>query len=113
MNVVPDTLVLLTTYQCTAACDHCCVSCGPKVTKYLPFETMKDAISAAHRFGHFNMVCFTGGECFLLHDRLINLVKHATDKKFVTRCMTNGYWAVNEKGAKARLEPLVQAGLKE
>jgi hypothetical protein len=83
------------------------------MTKALPFDVMWDALSAARRFGHFKTVCFTGGECFLLGTRLRDLVRHAAEAGFVTRCMTNSYWAVNEKGARARLDPLVEAGLRE
>jgi organic radical activating enzyme len=58
-------------------------------------------------------VVFTGGECFLLRDKLDTLIARATSHGLITRCVTNGYWAVNRKAAMNRAANAAKAGLKE
>lgn len=113
MNILPTTLSLIVTHQCTAACDHCCFSCTPKMHKSLPIDLAYAAIDSAKQHGTFKVVVFTGGECFLLNEELDKLVFYSTSQGFRTRCVTNGYWAKTYQKAKMRLEPLVKNGLSE
>ena len=55
---------------------------------------------------------FTGGECFLLGDALFHLIAHSKKNGFVTRCVTNGYWATSKNVEKV-VDALVDAGLDE
>lgn len=113
MHILPTTLSLITTHQCTAACDHCCFSCGPKVKDFLPLDLARKAIAGAKEFGTFKVVVFSGGECFLLKKNLDELVAYSNSLGFRTRCVTNAYWATSVKGATSRLTALVEAGLNE
>ena len=113
MLIRPQTLSLITTHQCTAACDHCCFACTPKVTKAIPVERLHRLIDEAAAVSSIQVVVFTGGECFLLGKDLDDLIRHAGDRGFSTRCVTNGYWAVNEGGARERVARLKAAGLNE
>jgi MoaA/NifB/PqqE/SkfB family radical SAM enzyme len=113
MLVHPQTLSLITTHQCTAACDHCCFTCTPKVTKAIPYERLLTLIDEASELKSMKVIVFTGGECFLLGKELDSLIEHATTYNFITRCVTNGYWATSSEIAEKRIENLVDAGLKE
>lgn len=113
MLVRPQTLSLITTHRCTAACDHCCFTCTPKVTKAIPIDRLFTLIDEASQIPSMRVVVFTGGECFLLGNHLNELIAHATRHGLVTRCVTNGYWARSEKAAKVRVEQLSTAGLRE
>jgi len=113
MLIRPHTLALITTYQCTAACDHCCFACTPKVTKALPFERMEALIDEAAEMPSLRVVVFTGGECFLLGEQLDRLIARASAKGLITRCVTNGYWATSRRVAEVRVVRAISAGLKE
>jgi hypothetical protein len=59
------------------------------------------------------LVCFSGGEAFLLGDDLAELIAACSASGFITRVVTNGYWAKSRAAATSRLQPLVEAGLNE
>ncbi|MFG1362372.1 radical SAM protein [Xanthobacter versatilis] len=113
MFIRPHTLSLITTHQCTAACDHCCFHCTPKVTKAIPHDRLHALVDEAARISSFRLIAFTGGECFLLGTVLDELIERATNHKLATRCVTNGYWAASSKGAARRIESAARSGLKE
>ncbi|MEI6076261.1 MAG: radical SAM protein [Verrucomicrobiota bacterium] len=110
---MPHTLSLITTHRCTAACDHCCFSCSPTTSASITIPKLYRYIQEATEIPTLKVIVFTGGECFLLGSELDKLVKEAADRKFVTRFVSNGYWAVNPRVARARLERLQQHGLYE
>jgi hypothetical protein len=70
-------------------------------------------LDEARRVPTFQRIVFTGGEAFLLGADLDALIAHAHALGFMTRAVTNGYWAVNERGAAARVTALAEAGLDE
>lgn len=113
MHILPTTLSLITTHQCTAACDHCCFSCSPQIKDFLPIDLARKAIAGAKEFGTFKVVVFSGGECFLLKKNLDELVSYSNSLGFRTRCVTNAYWATSVKNATSRLTTLIDAGLNE
>jgi len=100
-------------YQCTAACEHCCFSCSPRVTDRLPPERLADFILQAKKFETIKVVVFTGGECFLLGEDLNQLVSLAKSEGYSTRVVTNGYWANSRESAINRLTALKRNGLDE
>jgi len=111
--VLPKTLTLLVTYQCTAACSQCCFGCTPEKKGRIPQDRILSYIDQAAQFGTVLNVVFSGGECFLLGDDLVEAVGRATAHGLSTRCVTNAYWAVTLEAAQKRLQPLVDAGLRE
>jgi hypothetical protein len=113
MYARPRILSLITTHRCTAACDHCCFGCSPKVTKAIPVARMHALIDEAAAIPSFEMVGFTGGECFLLGKHLDALVARATGHGLRTRVVTNGYWAVTPLAAQRRIACLRASGLAE
>lgn len=113
MFVQPRMLSILTTRRCTAACDHCCIGSSPQAREAIPVERIHGLIEEARRIPSIELIGFTGGECFLLGKDLDALVGHAARVGFTTRVITNGYWAVNERGAEERIVGLRTAGLNE
>ncbi len=113
MLVHPKTLSIITMHQCTAACEHCCFTCSPKVTKAIPYERMQKLIDEAREIPSISVIVFTGGECFLLKDKLDALIERAHSYGYTTRCVTNGYWATSRRTAEMRVKKLVDAGLNE
>ena len=113
MLVHPHTLSLITMHKCTAACDHCCFTCSPKETKAIPYERLQSLIDEAREIPSIQLVVFTGGECFMLRDKLDALIQKANSYGYRTRCVTNGYWATSRHTAEMRARSIAEAGLKE
>jgi hypothetical protein len=109
----PRTLSILTTRRCTAACDHCSVGAGPRQTDAIPVPRIRALIDEAQSIPTIDRIVFSGGECFLLGDDLDDLIGHASELGFLTRVITNGYWAVNAQVARARIADLCARGLDE
>jgi pyruvate-formate lyase-activating enzyme len=109
----PRLLSILTTRRCTAACDHCCIGSSPTQTQAIPVARIHGLIDEATRIPTIEKIVFTGGECFLLGRALDELVAHATAQALGTRVITNGYWAVDDRSARRRVETLAAAGLGE
>ncbi|EPC8411228.1 hypothetical protein ACR3AM_005648 [Bacillus thuringiensis] len=101
-NVYPNCITIITTYKCTAACAECCFECNPKLIARVTLEQMKKFIKESKElFGEeLKGVVFTGGECFLLGDDLVEVISYATKLGLVTRCVSNGYWGKNPRLAK-------------
>jgi hypothetical protein len=113
MLIRPQTLSLITTHQCTAACDNCCFTCSPKVTRAIPVPRLRTLIDEAAAISSMRVVVFTGGECFLLGKDLDELIHRAARHGLAVRCVTNGYWGVTAEAARKRVRQLVEAGLME
>ena len=112
--MLPEVLTILPTYTCTAACKECCFECSPKVRGRIPLDRILRYIDeAVETIPTLRLVVFSGGECFLLGQELNKAIAHATGYGLKTRCVTNGYWAVNMKGARRRMAGLKEAGLTE
>jgi len=110
----PQVLTVLATYQCTAACKECCFECSPGVHGRIPLDRILRYIDeAADTFPTIKLVCFSGGECFLLGKDLNAAVARAHSRGLMTRCVSNGYWATSPEAAKKRLRALKEAGLNE
>ncbi len=113
-NNGPRILTILPTYQCTAACRECCFECSPHVKGRIPLDRILAYIDeAAQSFSTLRLICFSGGECFLLGKDLDIAIARASSYGLMTRCVTNGYWAITESAARKRVEKLRQAGLTE
>lgn len=39
-TITPNTLTLITTYQCTAACPNCCFACSPMKKERLTYQDL-------------------------------------------------------------------------
>ncbi len=113
MVISPRTTTILASYNCTAACKHCCFDCRPRINTRMTLDKILRFIKEASRFKTMKLIVFSGGECFLLGKELDTAIKFATDLGLSTRCVTNGYWATTEERAAQRLQKVIDAGLKE
>lgn len=113
MIVLPHSLSIITTHHCTAACEHCCFSCNPKVTIRIPKEKITALIDEVKQIPSMKLICFTGGECFTFGKELDEHIAHASSLGFITRCVSNGYWAVTLSHARRRMQNIAKSGLKE
>lgn len=113
MVVSPRTTTILASYNCTAACEHCCFDSHPGIKTRMTLDKILKFIKEASRFKTMKLIVFSGGECFLLGKELDTAIKYATDLGLSTRCVTNGYWATTEESAAQRLRKVIDAGLKE
>lgn len=110
----PDTLTLITTYQCNAACVDCCFECNPGVQGRLSLDAMTGYIDQAARdFQGLKLVVFSGGECFLLKKDLFRAIEHADRLSLRTRCVSNGFWGSTERFCRRTVNRLVAAGIDE
>lgn len=110
----PYSLNLMTTDFCTASCKNCCMQCSPKKHTRLSFEDMRKYIdSALESFPSIKLLVLTGGECFALKNDLKKVVDYSSQKKLISRVVTNGYWATSFKTAYLTLKDLRNAGLGE
>ena len=114
MNILqPTTATILGTYKCTAACEDCCFESNPYITKRISLEKILEFIDDAIQLKSIELIVFSGGECFLLGQDLIEAISYAHKAGLRTRCVSNGYWAENKQIGYKRLNELKQAGLNE
>lgn len=109
----PTSIAFITTYKCTSSCDKCCFECNPDRNEFLPFTTMIKHIEYVNKnIPSIKLIVFTGGECFLIPE-IYDLISYANENGYITRCVTNGFWADNKKLMYDTITKLVQAGLGE
>lgn len=111
--MIPKSLALLLTYKCNFSCDHCSVSAGPKRREVLAADYMRRAIREAYAVPSIRTVVFTGGESTLYPDLLEAGISLAHNKGFITRLVTNAWWAKTPEQAKSFLQNIRAAGLDE
>lgn len=110
----PQLLTIIPTHKCTASCDQCCFGCTPNIQYSMSYETIVGYIDQAiEDFPTLKALVVSGGECFLLGDDLVKVVKHAALSNLSVRAVSNGYWANTYEDAVRRLKPLKAAGLTE
>lgn len=108
-----NTLTLLPTYRCTAACKNCCFGSNPLIRTRVPTERLLSYIDQAAAIPSMKVVVVSGGECFLLGKDLEKLIARASNHGLVTRVVTNGYWARSLERALHKLGRLRDRGLAE
>jgi len=111
--VFPKNLAVLLTYQCNFSCAHCSVIAGPHRREVLSRELLHKAITEAAKIPSIAVVVFTGGESTLYFDLLVEGIKLASELGFVTRLVTNAWWASSVERAREYLVKLREAGLQE
>ncbi|MCY1532580.1 peptide modification radical SAM enzyme, YydG family [compost metagenome] len=105
---------MITTYKCNAACRECCFECNPRLTARLSRKEITGFIDKAiEAFPGLRLVVFSGGECFLLGDDLLESIRYATENNLLTRCVTNGFWGRTSTAANRMAARLLECGLKE
>jgi len=110
MNSNPSRVGLVLTYRCNAECRHCFFECSPSRTEVMTRNTAQRVINEALSLGA-EWVSFSGGEPFLEHGLLKELITLSSGKGLRTEVVTNGFWGKTEEEARGTLLPLIEAGL--
>lgn len=108
-----QTLVLSVTYRCPIKCKYCGVNAGPHRKESMDLGMIKRLIDEARSLGTVQVVVFTGGEPFLLGEDLYRAVEYAGQCGFMTRIVTNAFWAVSGDAAFRVMNRMKNLGLTE
>ncbi|EOT44555.1 radical SAM protein [Enterococcus columbae] len=109
----PHSTAVILTNKCSAACRECCFNCSPKGDLILSDEKIFKFIDEISALGTVKYMVWTGGEAFLLKDRLYQCLQYAKNKGLYSRIVSNGYWATSDEIAHVKLKKLKEAGLAE
>lgn len=109
--LLPTSFAFHVTYTCPLRCAHCCFHSGPENKFRLPAATILDFIDSLE--DSIELVAFTGGEPFLLGERLVQAVARAAQRGFVVRIVTSAYFGADRDAARKRLSAVSEAGLSE
>lgn len=112
-NIIPNSLIVLTTNQCTATCDHCCMNSSSKRTERVDIDLVLRSIEQFKRTYNIGVVVFAGGEPTLLKGNLLRAIAKCRKLNIISRLVTNASWAINEAKALAGFDALFRAGLSE
>jgi MoaA/NifB/PqqE/SkfB family radical SAM enzyme len=112
MNKSVACLTIVVTNRCPLSCAHCGPRSGPGERGSLNFENVIAALDAA-RSRACGIVNYSGGEPFILGQKLVDFVRAAAERNFVPRVTTGAYWSPTLADARKRLEPLGTAGLRQ
>lgn len=111
--MIPRTLAVMLTNKCNFFCDHCSVCAGPDVNDVLSDELIQKAIDQAYFIPSIKIVAFTGGEVTLYPEKLKRAIAYAHSRGFITRIVTNAWWASTKEKANAYCQELADCGLDE
>ena len=107
---------LMLTYRCSAACAFCYYCCDPDKGGLMEVDTAISAWEGLIRLaGDTARVHLTGGEPFLVYDRLAEIVEqsHKMELKGLEYIETNGSWAENEHEIQEKLKFLAAHGMEK
>ena len=68
---------LLLTYECNFECDHCFVWSSPRHKGTMSPEQIREILEQSKRLGTVEWIYFEGGEPFLYHAELVEVVQRA------------------------------------
>lgn len=105
-----ERLAINFTLTCNLACAHCIVESSPQRTERLTPDEVRAALLTGKQSGKKH-VTFSGGEVFLFHKDMCEVIAFARDHGYVVDVESNGFWARNEKTARTKLAPFVEAGI--
>jgi MoaA/NifB/PqqE/SkfB family radical SAM enzyme len=106
---------LLLTYKCNSRCEFCYYNCSPAQGGLMPIETAISSWQSLKTLaGDICRIHITGGEPFLYWDHLLKILKECKREKLgeVDLVETNGFWAVDEKIIRQRINALAELGMK-
>lgn len=84
------------------------------MTTRLTLSSIKDIVDqAADSFPALELIVFSGGECFLLGNDLVEAIRHVTSRGLYSRCVSNGFWGRSEQTRRRMVRNLLSAGLSE
>lgn len=111
--MIPQSLAIIFTRQCNFVCDHCSVEAGPDKHDTISEVNLMAAIDQAYLIPSMKVITFTGGEPTLHLSLLKKGIAYAHEKGFITRVVSNAWWADTYDNALSFLRDLVACGLNE
>ncbi|PSP84980.1 hypothetical protein BRC83_03475 [Halobacteriales archaeon QS_1_68_17] len=109
----PQTLSVFLDYKCNYSCGHCSVGSSPE-TKFEMSEAYLDQVfEQARSIPSLEVVVFTGGEVTLHWETLLEAISRASQDGYMTRIVTNAWWAYDLEHTREGLDELLDAGLDE
>jgi hypothetical protein len=111
--MIPTFLAIFIDLKCNFRCAHCSVSSGPDLSMHMARAVMDKAIMEAKEVPTVKVVVFTGGEPTLFMTDLIHGIEKAHENGFITRVVTNAFWARTKGETERYISRLRDAGLDE
>jgi hypothetical protein len=112
MDLAPQDIGIILTYQCNSACKHCLYNCGPRWEREpMSKESLSAALDAVANWPQPPQVHLTGGEPFIHFDLLLYGVQEAVSRGIACYVETSASWCVDDDETVARFRTLRDAGL--
>ncbi|MFN0086866.1 MAG: radical SAM protein, partial [Blastocatellia bacterium] len=112
MNHAVDSITLLTTYDCNAACDHCYYHSKPGKTGHMTPEEAESYFDAIiNEWGKLASVKILGGEPFMYYKPLLEIIRMASRRGAQVVLLTNGVWGGSDGLADRVAREFKEAGL--
>jgi len=105
--------VIVISTTCNFLCDHCSVRNSAYDRYKLPREIMIKFIDELSKIPTAKLIAFTGGEPTLFLNDLLYGIEYAHKKGFITRLVTNGWWARTYESASKYIKMFKSHGLDE
>jgi hypothetical protein len=91
-----------------------CFGCGPDVPDGLSEEQLLRIVDTAkEQLPSLKLLAISGGECYLLGDRLLNVIRRAKARGLIVRTVSNGFWGKSLRAARRLMAEAREAGLSE
>lgn len=111
---LPETLTLILTYKCSAACTNCCFECNPTRTERMSVDFAKQIINKAScKYPSIKTLVLTGGETFLFYEEAKSIISYGKQKGLICRIVSNGFWGNTLHNATSILRTFKETGLDE
>lgn len=111
--MIPAICSIFLDYVCNFACSHCSVGSSPKTKFPMPEQVFDRIFEELPTLPTLKVVVFTGGEPTLKKDVLLKGIHRAHELGYVTRLVTNGWWAKDMDRARSFVDDLKGSGLNE
>lgn len=102
---------MIYTFRCPNECEHCCYECGPHREEKCDPSQAATWVEAAARHGCTDMG-FSGGECLLYMDEVLELSRIAAEAGLTPTIATGAFWATSPDAAGDVVGKLQSAGVR-
>jgi MoaA/NifB/PqqE/SkfB family radical SAM enzyme len=98
-------------YKCTAECDHCCFSSNPRINQRLDRDVAERVVDEICSLGYISLIGFTGGECMIYRDDVLELASRIKEHGVQCSVATNAFWATDADTAEKYLRDMTAHGI--
>ncbi|WP_135829663.1 radical SAM protein [Halorussus halobius] len=109
----PQTVSVFLDYKCNFSCGHCSVGSSPEAKFKMDDSYLDQVFEQVQSMPSVEVIVFTGGEVTLHWETLLEGIARAKELGYMTRIVTNSWWAHDIERARDGLEELLDAGLDE